>query len=168
MKFGIPAETRALEKRVAATPETVGKLIKVGYHQVVVQAGAGSGASIPDEQYTTAGATIASSAADVYAQADIVLKVRGPDADELALLKNGQTLIGLLNPHNKDGIAALAKTGVNGFAMEALPRIFRELIGRPVLEASLANMDERRGPLDRKSTRLNSSHSSVSRMPSSA
>ena len=125
MKFGIPAETRALEKRVAATPETVGKLTKGGRHQVLIQAGAGGGASIPDEQYVAAGASVVTSAADIYAQADIVLKVRGPDANELALLKSGQTLIGLLNPHNKDGIALLAGTGVNGVAMEALPRISR-------------------------------------------
>ena len=125
MKFGIPAETRALEKRVAATPETVGKLTKGGRHQVLIQAGAGGGASIPDEQYVAAGASVVTSAADIYAQADIVLKVRGPDANELALLKSGQTLIGLLNPHDKDGIALLAGTGVNGVAMEALPRISR-------------------------------------------
>lgn len=125
MKFGIPAETRALEKRVAATPETVGKLTKGGHHQVVIQAGAGSGASIPDDLYAAAGAVVVAGASEVYAQAEIVLKVRGPDASELALLKSGQTLIGLLAPHDKDGIAALATTGVNGFAMEALPRISR-------------------------------------------
>ena len=125
MKFGIPAETRALEKRVAATPETVGKLIKGGHHQVVIQSGAGAGASIPDEQYAAAGAAIAATAQEVYAGCDIVLKVRGPDASELALLKSGQTLIGLLNPHNKEGLAALAQSGVYAFAVEALPRISR-------------------------------------------
>jgi NAD(P) transhydrogenase subunit alpha len=125
MKFGIPAETRIHETRVAATPETIGKLTKAGHHQVIVQSGAGIAAAIPDEQYTAAGATVVASAADVYAQAEIVLKVRGPDAGELAQLKSGQTLIGLLNPHNKDGIAAIAKSGVNAFAMEALPRISR-------------------------------------------
>jgi H+-translocating NAD(P) transhydrogenase subunit alpha len=125
MKFGIPAETRLQEKRVAASPETVKKLTTSGHHTVLVQSGAGIAASIPDDQYVAAGATIVAAAADVYAQADIVLKVRGPDAGELAQLKSGQTLIGLLNPHHKDGIAALAKTGVNAFAMEALPRISR-------------------------------------------
>ena len=125
MKFGIPAETRPLETRVAASPETIGKLTKTGHHQVIVQSGAGAAAAIPDAQYQAAGAMIVADAAAVYAQADIVLKVRGPDANELALLKSGQTLIGLLNPHNKDGIAAIAKTGVNAFAMEALPRISR-------------------------------------------
>jgi NAD(P) transhydrogenase subunit alpha len=125
MKFGIPAETRTHEKRVAASPETVKKLTAAGHHTVLVQSGAGIAASIPDEQFVVAGATIVANAADVYAQADIVLKVRGPDEGELAQLKSGQTLIGLLNPHNKDGIATLAKTGVTAFAMEALPRISR-------------------------------------------
>jgi NAD(P) transhydrogenase subunit alpha len=125
MKFGIPAETRAHETRVAASPETIKKLTAGGHHSVLVQAGAGVAASIPDEQYTMAGATIVADAAEVYAQADIVLKVRAPDAGELALLKSGQTLIGLLHPHHKDGLAAIAKSGVNAFAMEALPRISR-------------------------------------------
>ncbi len=125
MKFGIPAETRTHEKRVAATPETVKKLTTAGHHSVLVQSGAGVAASIPDEQYLAAGATIVSTAAEVYAQSDIVLKVRAPDAGELAQLKSAQTLIGLFNPHNKAGIAALAQSGVTAFAMEALPRISR-------------------------------------------
>jgi NAD(P) transhydrogenase subunit alpha len=125
MKFGIPAETRALEKRVAATPETVGKLTKGGHHHVMIQAGAGAGANIPDDQYIAAGATVAASAQEVYAGCEIVLKVRGPEAAEIAQLRQGQTLIGLLNPHNKEGLAALARSGVNAFAMEALPRISR-------------------------------------------
>lgn len=125
MKFGIPAETRPNETRVAATPETVRKLTAAGHHAVLVQSGAGAGASVPDEQYAAVGATIVPSAADVYAQSEIVLKVRGPDAGELAQLRTGQVLIGLLNPYQQDGIAALAKQGVTAFAMEALPRISR-------------------------------------------
>ena len=125
MKFGILAETRTHEKRVAASPETIKKLTAAGHHSVLVQTGAGVDASIPDDQYVAAGATIVANAGEVYAQADIVLKVRGPDASELAQLKSGQTLIGLLNPHHKDGIATLAKSGVTAFAMEALPRISR-------------------------------------------
>jgi NAD(P) transhydrogenase subunit alpha len=125
MKFGIPAETRPNEKRVAATPETIKKLTSGGHHSVLVQSGAGIAASIPDDQYVAAGAAIVASAGEVYAQADIVLKVRGPDAGELAQLKSGKTLIGLLNPHHKEGLAAIAATGVNAFAMEALPRISR-------------------------------------------
>jgi H+-translocating NAD(P) transhydrogenase subunit alpha len=125
MRVGIPAETRTYEKRVAATPETVKKLTTGGHHSVLIQAGAGTDASVPDEQYVAAGATIVATAGEVYAQADIVLKVRAPDTTELAQLKIGQTLIGLLNPHNKDDLAAIAKSGVNAFAMEALPRISR-------------------------------------------
>jgi NAD(P) transhydrogenase subunit alpha len=125
MKFGIPAETRPNETRVAATPETVKKLTAGGRHTVLVQAGAGARASLPDDQYVASGASIVASAQEVYAQAEIVLKVRGPDAGELAQLRSGQVLIGLLNPYQKDGIEALAKRGVTAFAMEALPRISR-------------------------------------------
>ena len=125
MKLGIPAETRPNETRVAVTPETVKKLTASGHHAVVIQAGAGAGSSIPDEQFTAAGASIAAGAADVYQQAEIVLKVRGPDAQELLQMRRGQMLIGLLNPHDKEGIAALARQGVTAFAMEALPRISR-------------------------------------------
>ncbi|MCW5605007.1 MAG: Re/Si-specific NAD(P)(+) transhydrogenase subunit alpha [Burkholderiales bacterium] len=125
MKFGIPAETRPGEKRVAATPETIKKLTAAGHHAVLVQAGAGTGANIPDQQYVDAGATVVAGAGDVYAQAEIVLKVRGPEASELAQMKSGQTLIGLLNPHDREGLEALAKQGIAAFAMEALPRISR-------------------------------------------
>jgi NAD(P) transhydrogenase subunit alpha len=104
---------------------SIKKLTASGHHSVIVQHGAGAAASIPDEQFTAAGASLATQAAEVYAQADILLKVRSPDAAELAQLHSGQTLIGLLNPHHKEGIAVLAKTGINAFAMEALPRISR-------------------------------------------
>jgi H+-translocating NAD(P) transhydrogenase subunit alpha len=125
MKLGIPAETRTNETRVAATPETVKKLTAAGRLAVLIEAGAGVRASIPDEQYAAAGATIVSSAADVYAQTDIVLKVRPPEPSALALMREGQILVGLLQPHDRDGIAALASKGVTAFAMEALPRISR-------------------------------------------
>ena len=125
MKLGIPAETQAHEMRVAATPETVKKLAASGQHSVLVQSGAGAGADIPDDQFVAAGATIAASAADVYGQADIVLKVRAPNEAELAELRSGQILIGLLNPHDKAAAGALAAKGVTAFAMELLPRISR-------------------------------------------
>ena len=124
MQIGIPAEVRAGETRVAATPETVKKLAGTGHHDLLVQSGAGARCSIPDSEYTAAGATIAPSAAEVFAS-DIVLKVRGPETGELPLLKSGGILIGLLAPYKKDGIEAIAKTGVSAFAMEALPRISR-------------------------------------------
>jgi NAD(P) transhydrogenase subunit alpha len=125
MKLGIPAETKPGETRVAATPETVKKLTSSGMHHVLVESGAGVRASTPDDQFTAAGATIVPSAAHVYREADIVLKVRGPDAGELAQMREGQILIGMLQPYNKEGIAALATKGLTAFAMEALPRISR-------------------------------------------
>ncbi len=125
MRIGIPAEIRSGETRVAATPETVKKLAAGGKHALLVQAGAGDGAAIPDAEFKAAGATIAGSAGEVYSQSDIVLKVRGPDASELPQLKRGSILAGLLNPYDAAGIEALAKTGITGFAMEWLPRITR-------------------------------------------
>ncbi|MBI1965143.1 MAG: Re/Si-specific NAD(P)(+) transhydrogenase subunit alpha [Betaproteobacteria bacterium] len=125
MKLGIPAETLPGEARVAATPETVKKLAASGLNAVLVQSGAGAGASIPDDQYAAAGATIVKSAAEVYGQAGIVLKVRAPDAGELAQLRSGQVLIGLLNPHDRAAAEALARKGLTAFPMELLPRISR-------------------------------------------
>jgi len=123
MRIGIPAETVAGETRVAATPETVKKLLATG-HQVSVQTGAGAGASIPDAEYQAVGATLVS-AADIYAQSEIVLKVRAPGADELAKLNKGTVLVGLLAPHQADQVAAYAKQGIAAFAMERLPRTSR-------------------------------------------
>ncbi|MBI4808238.1 MAG: Re/Si-specific NAD(P)(+) transhydrogenase subunit alpha [Nitrosomonadales bacterium] len=123
MRIGIPAETQAGETRVAATPETVKKMLAAG-HQVMVQTGAGAGASIPDAEFETAGAKLAG-AADIYAQSEIVLKVRAPSADELAKLNKGAVLIGLLSAHNADQVAAYAKQGIAAFAMEKLPRTTR-------------------------------------------
>ena len=125
MKFGVPAETHAGETRVAATPETVKRLTSGGHHSVLVQSGAGAGANIPDDHYSAAGAQILPSAAEIYGGADIVLKVRAPVNGELAQLRPGQVVVGLLNPHNKDAAQALAARGVTALAMELLPRISR-------------------------------------------
>lgn len=125
MHIGIPAEIHRGETRVAATPETVKKLTAKGQHTVLVQSGAGAGASLPDAAYQEAGATIVSSAAELYSQSQIVLKVRGPEAGELALMRQDAVLLGLLSPHQADGIAALASHGLTAFAMEKLPRISR-------------------------------------------
>jgi len=124
MRIGIPAEIRGGETRVAATPETVKKLAGGGKHALVVQAGAGSSASFPDAEFQAAGASIGS-AADVYGQSDILLKVREPEASELGHLRRGTIVIGLLNPFDGAGMQALAQTGATGFAMEWLPRITR-------------------------------------------
>jgi NAD(P) transhydrogenase subunit alpha len=121
MRIGIPAETEPGETRVAATPETVKKLTAGGRHTVIVENGAGIGASITDEAFVAAGATLGC-AADVY-KSDIVFKVQRPTDAELALLSRGSILVGLLSPHLD--IAPLAATGVTAFAMELLPRITR-------------------------------------------
>jgi NAD(P) transhydrogenase subunit alpha len=123
MIIGIPRETRVGETRVAATPETVKKLAASGKHDIVVESGAGVASSIPDADYQGAGARIADAAAALGA--DIVLKVRGPSADELPLLKRGALLIGLLDPFDTTAIASYAQAGVSGYALEWLPRISR-------------------------------------------
>ena len=125
MKIGIPAEVWPRETRVAATPETIKKLATGGLHQIVVQSGAGVNAAITDDAYTQAGATLAGSAVDVYSQAEMLLKVRPPRAEELPQLKQGQIVVGMLNPFDQDGLARLAARGVTAFALEAAPRITR-------------------------------------------
>lgn len=123
MRIGIPTETHTSETRVAATPETVKKMLAVG-HAVMVQQGAGAGANIPDADYQAAGATLVS-AAEVYAQAEIMLKVKAPTEYELAKLTAKTVLVGLLSPSQTDLVAAYAKQGITAFAMEKLPRTSR-------------------------------------------
>lgn len=125
MQIGIPAEIREGETRVAATPETVKKFTAKGVHKVFVQSGAGMGASMPDSAFQEAGATIVASAADLYAQSEIILKVRGPEPDELAMMRKDAVLVGLLAPHRQENVTALAQSGLTAFAMEKLPRISR-------------------------------------------
>ena len=123
MRIGIPAETRAGENRVAATPETVKKMLASG-HAVLVQSGAGAGAHILDAEFQAAGASLVD-AASLYAQSQIVLKVKAPTADELAKLPRGTVLIGLLSPHQSEQVAAYTQQGITAFAMEKLPRTSR-------------------------------------------
>ncbi len=120
MRVGVARETTQGERRVALVPETAGKLAAAGF-EVVVEAGAGAAASFPDEAYTSAGASLG----DAW-QAEIVVKVRKPSADELAKLHDGQLLIGFLDPlADREGVEALASRGVIAFAMESIPRITR-------------------------------------------
>jgi NAD(P) transhydrogenase subunit alpha len=120
MRIGVPKETAAGERRVALVPEVVRKL-KGKDHEVVVESGAAAGALLPDEQFTEAGATIG----DPW-DADVVVKVAPPSADEVAKLGSGATLIGFLEPlTNPEGVSALANAGVTAIAMEAIPRISR-------------------------------------------
>jgi NAD(P) transhydrogenase subunit alpha len=125
MKLAILKERRAGETRVAATPETVKKLKGLGL-DVAVETGAGKGANISDADYTAAGATVAPDAVSLLKDADIVLKVRGPEPDEIAAMKKGAVYASLLAPYSeKDPIAKLAAQGVSAFAMEFIPRISR-------------------------------------------
>jgi NAD(P) transhydrogenase subunit alpha len=122
MQIGVPAEIYPGEARVAATPETVKKLVAGGRHTVIIQRGAGEGAAIRDSDYEAAGARLVPTAADAY-QADIVLKVRKPEPQELSLVRRGSLLVGLLSPH--EPLDGLVSSGVTAFAMELLPRISR-------------------------------------------
>jgi NAD(P) transhydrogenase subunit alpha len=125
MKLAVLKERRAGEARVAATPETVKKLKGLGL-DIAVERGAGAGAKIADADYEAAGATIAPDAASALSNADIVFKVRGPEANEIAAMKKGAVYASLLSPYTeKDTIDALASAGVTAFAMELLPRISR-------------------------------------------
>jgi NAD(P) transhydrogenase subunit alpha len=123
--IAVTRERRAGETRVAAVPETVKKLIAAGF-SVVVEAGAGASASYPDTDYLAAGATLAKTAKEAIGKADILFKVRGPEAEEVAALKSGTIVVALLNPYqDRAGLDALAAKGASAFAMEFVPRITR-------------------------------------------
>ena len=125
MFIGIPAEILDGETRVAATPETVKKFSANGTHVVLIQSGAGAGASITDESFKEAGATIINGTEELYRLSQIVLKVQAPDSSELKMIRKDAVLLGLLSPHNTEGIASLAAHGLTAFSMEKIPRISR-------------------------------------------
>jgi NAD(P) transhydrogenase subunit alpha len=125
MKLAILKDRRAGETRVAATPESVKKLKGLGL-DVIVESGAGIGAKISDNDYIAAGAVVSPDAASMLCEADIVLKVRGPEANEISAMKKGAVYASLLAPYSeKEPIQQLAAQGVNAFAMEFIPRISR-------------------------------------------
>jgi NAD(P) transhydrogenase subunit alpha len=125
MRVAIPAETEANETRVAATPDSIKKLIALGA-TIVVQSGAGRTSGLTDSDYLAAGATIAGSAAEALADADLVLKVRRPSAAELPLYKRGARVIATMDPYgHEEALNAIAGAGVDAFAMEFMPRITR-------------------------------------------
>ena len=125
MQIGIIKETAAGETRVAATPETVKKMAAIPGVTVVIESGAGAASSLLDAAYAAAGATVSASATDVLASSDIVFKVRGPNDAELAAIKSGANVVGLLNPFNTEGIALIKARGVNGFSTDKAPRTSR-------------------------------------------
>lgn len=124
MRIGVIKETAAGENRVALTPETAKKFTSLGY-DVVVQSGAGVASSCPDAQYTAAGATVAPSAADALKDADLVLKVIAPTADEAGLMKSGAIVLAAFAPHANDNLDTYAAKGLTCVAMELIPRITR-------------------------------------------
>jgi NAD(P) transhydrogenase subunit alpha len=122
MRVGVPKERAAGERRVALVPELAGRLVTSGF-QVLVERGAGEAASFPDAAYEEAGARVVD---DVYGEADAVAKVQSPSEDEVVRLREGQVLVGFLQPlTDPEGIARLAARGVTAFAMESIPRITR-------------------------------------------
>jgi len=130
MKIAIPKERHQDEARVAATPETVKKLIAMGL-DVALEAGAGAGAAVPDAAYTEAGATIEAEEGALLGDADIVLKVRRPlgptkGADETSLIREGAVLIGMLDPYlGPAACEPLTARKLTSFALELVPRITR-------------------------------------------
>ncbi|QTO23160.1 Re/Si-specific NAD(P)(+) transhydrogenase subunit alpha [Burkholderia seminalis] len=122
LQIGIPLEIATGERRVATVPEVVEKLIKLGF-SVAVQSGAGAGANFDDDAYRAAGASIAATAAELWSGSDIVFKVRPPTSDEVALMREGGTLIGFVWPaQNPELMAQLAARRATVLAIDSLPR----------------------------------------------
>jgi len=125
MKIAIPKELHPGETRVAASVEVVKKLVGFGF-DLMVEKGAGASASITDNDFKDAGATIAKDGADALKDADVVLKIQRPNADELKLMKKGAVVCAHMSAlSEKAEVEAMAKSGVTAFAMELMPRISR-------------------------------------------
>jgi NAD(P) transhydrogenase subunit alpha len=125
MKVGIPSEISPNELRVAATPKTVKRLLKQGF-DVYIQRNAGSKANFSDKEFEEAGAKLVNSAAEIYGQSDIVLKVKEPTEDEVAMMREGLVILSYLWPaQNMELMQKLADKKVNAIAMDAIPRISR-------------------------------------------
>ena len=174
---GVPRETKNGEHRVAITPDGVAELVAHGV-EVIVERDAGIDSAITDEEYRAAGATTGS-AYEVWSRAAMVLKVKEPQPEEFAHLRPGLVLFTYLHLAAYPEVAtALVDHGVTGVAYEtvqaadgSLPLLapMSEVAGRMATQVGAHFLErEHGGRGDRKSTRLNSSHSSVSRMPSSA
>ena len=124
-KIGIPKEIHPGERRVAATPQTILKLRKLGF-DVAVQAGAGNEINASDAEYQEAGASIVADAAELWKSSDVVMKVRPPEGAEADLFRNGGWLVGFIWPgQNRDVVDRLAKKHATVFAMDSVPRITR-------------------------------------------
>ncbi len=138
MKVGVARETAPGERRVALVPEALGKLTAAGL-EILVEAGAGAGAAIPDAAYVDAGATVVQTDA-LYAGADVVLRVQKPSDTEAARLRSGQAVIGLLGPLLDPALMGrLAAQGVTAISLDALPRTLSRAQGMDAL-SSQANV----------------------------
>ena len=121
MKVGVARETAAGERRVALVPEGLGKLTAAGL-EILVEAGAGAGATIPDQAYVDAGATIVKTD-ELYKACDVILRVQKPDKGEAKKLRSGQAVIGLLQPLLDPALMqTLAKADVTAISLDAIPR----------------------------------------------
>ncbi|MBI5562911.1 MAG: Re/Si-specific NAD(P)(+) transhydrogenase subunit alpha [Deltaproteobacteria bacterium] len=125
MKVGILKERTQYERRVAAVPETISKMVKAGT-EVLVETGAGDGSFIDDKAFEAAGARICPDAASLLAEAEVVIKVNRPGNEEIAGMKDGAVFVGFIGAAaNPETVKALAGKGVTSFAMEMVPRITR-------------------------------------------
>ena len=125
MKIGVPKEIVQNERRVALTPDAVGKLVRDGI-DVIIESQAGSGSFFRDQAYTESGAKVVSQAADIYREASVVLKVHPPTTDEVELMSSGTTLLSLLQPStNLEIVSKLVEKSITSFAMDNIPRIAR-------------------------------------------
>jgi len=124
MLIAVPAETQLFEKRVAATPETVGKFIAAGC-EVVVEKGAGLSANYPDAAYVDKGAKLVDGFAAACANADLILKVRPLNQAEIGAVKKGVTVVSLVAPFGNPLLQQYADAGISYFCMEMVPRISR-------------------------------------------
>lgn len=146
MKVGIPAEIANDELRVAATPKTVKRLQKQGFN-VFIQKNAGVKANFSDKEFEEAGATIVGTAAEIYNNSDIVLKVHEPSLDEVDMMREGLVLLSYLWPdQNKELIQKLADKKVNAVAMDAIPRISRAQ--KMDVRSSMANISGYRAVIE--------------------
>jgi len=151
LTVGVPRETYPNERRVALTPQNVALLRKKGFAKVIVEKGAGAQAEFHDNVYEQAGATMVDSASEVWAAADIVLKVRGPSATEADAVKEGQTIISFLQPaQNKELVQKLAARKATVFAMDMIPRISRAQVFDAL--SSMANIAGYKAVLEASNT----------------
>ena len=128
MRIAIPKETHPGENRVPITPDTAKKLCRMGA-DLVIEAGMGLGSGFTDEEYTEVGASVSQDRKELFSSADLLLRLRKPEMDEVGLMKRGCIHISYLDPFNEVGLVnAFKDAGVTSISMEMIPRsIFMEL-----------------------------------------